>query len=632
MFEKMGPVEEALRAALGPRPAVLDLVRPEARSGRRWEVAGSRHHRRTPGADELDRLLVLGSEALSRATAAARRSAREAAVLAVSLADLARCRPAGRFDRQPGERGAMSAASRAARPAVLTGVSEWAVDEVALALRTSGPAAGAMLEEAVTLVERLPATLALLARGEISPAHARQMVTVVGPVRDDALRTDIEAHVLRLLGGKTPPQLGDCARRVVLRKDAEAAGRRLVAAVRGRGVRMHDRRDGSATLVIDLPLPTCAAIHRALEAYAEQNRVEGDERTRQQRMADALADLVLRPGEDGRPPVTVALTLVVALETMLGGSEPGLVEGAVVPAEMVRELAYALGLLPRPAAAVDDLPTGDDGPQDDEPQDDEPGADEPGADEPQDDEPGADEPGADEPQDDEPAADEPGDDGGVCDPVGDEPASGPPSDPTPRTPADAGPMAEAAARHADAVRQATAGARRAVLRGTWTDGELRGLLDVGALLDVRALGGTALAERPRVAVTDMLRGSLVALTDATGLRRGAALGPPAGTDAHDPGAALGRFVRLRDRRCRFPGCRARARTCDLDHCRRWPDGPTTARNLCCLCEHHHRLKHQAPGWRFDVGDDGALLVTSPDGGTRASPPPRFGTDLDLPPF
>ncbi|MGY1650955.1 DUF222 domain-containing protein [Geodermatophilus sp. SYSU D01119] len=586
MFEASGRVEQALSAALGSRPAVLDLAYPEERTERRWEVAGGRHHRRVPGADELDRLLVLGSETLSRARAAARRGAREAAVLAVSLADLARCRPAGRFDRQPGERGAMSAASRAARPPVLAGVSEWAVDEVAVALRTSGQAAGAMLEEAVTLVERLPATLAQLARGDISPAHARQMVTVVGPVRDDALRADIEAHVLRLLGSKTPPQLGDCARRIVLRKDAEAAGRRLVAAVRGRGVRMHDRRDGSATLVIDLPLPTCAAIHRALEAYAEQNRVEGDERTRQQRMADALADLVLRPGEDGRPPVAVALTLVVALETMLGGSEPGLVEGAVVPAEMVRELAYTLGLLPRPAAEVNDLPA-EDG-----------------------------EPTGAEPTDPEPTDPEPTDPDGTDD--------GPTTS--------SGPVAEAAARHAEAVRQASAGARQAVLRDTWTGGELRGLLDLGALLDVRTPAGTALAQRPRIAVTDMLRGSLVALTDAAGLRRGAALGPPAGTDGHDPGAGLDRFVRLRDRRCRFPGCRARARACDLDHCRRWPDGPTTARNLCCLCEHHHRLEHQAPGWRFDIGEDGALLVTSPDGGTRASPPPRFGTDLDLPPF
>jgi hypothetical protein len=175
-------------------------------------------------------------------------------------------------------------------------------------------------------------------------------------------------------------------------------------------------------------------------------------------------------------------------------------------------------------------------------------------------------------------------------------------------------------------------ARQAILDGVWTDGELRAVLDLGELIGLRDVRGTGLAHRPHIAVVDQLRGSLVALTDAAGIRRGEALGPPAATDEHDPGAALDRFVRLRDRRCRFPGCRARARTCDLDHRREWPLGPTDHRNLCCLCEHHHRLKHQAPGWRFHDAGDGALAVTMPNGDVRVSSPPRLGTDLDAPPF
>jgi hypothetical protein len=308
------------------------------------------------GAAELDRLLTAGAEPLARAAAASREIARLSAEVATSLAEFARCRPAALFDRQPGEPGAMSAATRAARPAALTEVSEWAMEEVAPTLRVSGPAATAQLAEALVLDERLPLILDLLSRGALSPAHARQMVNPVGPVDDNSLRADIEAHVLGLLKDKTPPQLGDCARRIVLRRDAEAAGRKLVAAIRERGVRLHDRRDGTGTVAIDLPLPVCAAIYRSLEAHAEQARVEGDERTKQQRMADCLADLVLRPGESGLPPVTIALTLVATLETMLGGAEPGQVEGHLVPAEMVRELAYTFGLLPRPAPDLDDLP------------------------------------------------------------------------------------------------------------------------------------------------------------------------------------------------------------------------------------------------------------------------------------
>ena len=307
------------------------------------------------GATELDRLLAAGARPLARAAAASREIARLSAVVATSLAEFARCRPAALFDRQPGERGAMSAATRAARPAALSEVSEGAVDEVAPALRISGPAATAQLAGSVVIADRLPLTLQLLSRGELSTAHARQMVTTVGPVRDDALRADIEAQVLGLLKDKTPPQLGDSARRIVLRPDAEAAGRKLVAAIRERGVRLQDRRDGTGTVAIDLPTRVAAAVYRRLEAYAEQLRVDGDERTKQQRMADVLCDLVLHPDEHGLPPVTIALTLVATLETMLGGAEPGQVDGRLVPAEMVRELAYTFGLLPRPAPDLDDL-------------------------------------------------------------------------------------------------------------------------------------------------------------------------------------------------------------------------------------------------------------------------------------
>jgi hypothetical protein len=71
---------------------------------------------------------------------------------------------------------------------------------------------------------------------------------------------------------------------------------------------------------------------------------------------------------------------------------------------------------------------------------------------------------------------------------------------------------------------------------------------------------------------------------------------------------------------------------DLDHRREWPEGPTAHENLRCLCEHHHRLKHQAPGWRFDEADDAGLAITMPSGTVVTSHPPRFGSDLDIPPF
>jgi hypothetical protein len=160
-------------------------------------------------------------------------------------------------------------------------------------------------------------------------------------------------------------------------------------------------------------------------------------------------------------------------------------------------------------------------------------------------------------------------------------------------------------------------------------GDASDVAALGALLGADRTAGTALEHRPHIAVVDELDGSLLALTDAAGLRRGEALGPPPDSPGYRPGRALNRFVRLRDRRCRFPGCRARPRTCDLDHVVAHPLGPTSVCNLCALCEHHHRLKHQAPGWTLTGTGDGGLTWTTPGGLQVTTCPPRFGADDDV---
>jgi hypothetical protein len=155
--------------------------------------------------------------------------------------------------------------------------------------------------------------------------------------------------------------------------------------------------------------------------------------------------------------------------------------------------------------------------------------------------------------------------------------------------------------------------------------------DLAALLGTRNTGDTALASRPQIAVLDELTGQLLALTDASGLRAGRALGPPPPTDAYTPTEALKRFVQHRDRRCRFPGCRRPGKSCDIHHLTRWPLGETSAENLCCLCRHHHRLVHQAPGWQLDALPDGALRFTTPTGQVLVTRPAGFADDGDPPP-
>ncbi|UOY03558.1 HNH endonuclease signature motif containing protein [Blastococcus sp. PRF04-17] len=150
------------------------------------------------------------------------------------------------------------------------------------------------------------------------------------------------------------------------------------------------------------------------------------------------------------------------------------------------------------------------------------------------------------------------------------------------------------------------------------------------LLDLRQVAGTALTHLPTIAVVEEITGQLLALTNTAQLRSGRALGPPGATNGYSPSVPLQKFVRARDRRCRFPGCRTAAARCDLDHNQPWPLGPTSADNLCCLCRHHHRLSHQAPGWAMRRLPDGGLEWTTPGGQILTTYPPPFGTD-DLPP-
>jgi hypothetical protein len=306
-------------------------------------------------------------------------------------------------------------------------------------------------------------------------------------------------------------------------------------------------------------------------------------------MTDCLADLLLGRGSTDQPAVQVTLTVVASAGTLTGGDEPGEIDGEPVSALQIREMAYALGLLPRP---IKERPAadGDRGQADDT-----------------------------ENQRVRATATAPSDDDGASGVVArGSHASTDDEQPT-AEPGTLGPSEQAAA-------------------------------DLAALLGLRTTTGTALAAPPSIAVVDEISGELRALTNAFEVRRTAAchrracrsgrrpcthppaghgLGPPPATGRYRPSEALDRFVRARDRRCMFPGCRARPIRCDLDHVVPWPAGPTSAVNLCCLCRHHHRLSHQAPGWTMRRLRDGGLEWTLPGGERLVTRPIPFGTD-DLP--
>jgi hypothetical protein len=90
-------------------------------------------------------------------------------------------------------------------------------------------------------------------------------------------------------------------------------------------------------------------------------------------------------------------------------------------------------------------------------------------------------------------------------------------------------------------------------------------------------------------------------------------GLPIAVDRYRPSADLGRYLRARDERCRFPGCRRSAERCDLDHTIDAAlGGPTSAENLGAFCRRHHTLKHASP-WKVEQRPGGTFRWTSPTG-------------------
>ncbi|SEK47531.1 hypothetical protein SAMN04515665_102251 [Blastococcus sp. DSM 46786] len=670
---------------------------------------------------------------LGAVQAADREIARQTALRARAIADFAATRPSS-ADRQPGEPGAMSADRRASRAEVLSRVSEWATHELSLALSRTSQSAEALLTRSLTLVHRLPQTLDALEAGALHDGHLWPMLGTVAPIADDRIRAEVEAELLAWAARRvtTPAQLGDKARRVVLRRDARDAAGRLTRALRERGVSVRPgAADGTAVLSALLSVPEAQALLDALGRYADAlEPTPDDRRTRGQKMADCLLDLVLRPGENGLPPVQAQLTLVAGVRTVLGGDQPGEINGQVVPAEMVRALARALGLLPDPAApAPAPAPT-----EPDETAPPDATAEPPAAEEPDETwSPGTRPPdaweeealadwwaatearvleewgGAEDPPPEEqarfwekaarweamPAAvdvlpwldpawtadDDPWSEPGPERGSGPAPAGAPTPDlrPSPAL-ADAPGLgswavADRAVEAAGAVllelERAVGQARGAVAAAEVADAEdesawqmsaegrsssaCDALTALGAATQAHRTalaellgrtGGGGLVDRPRIALVDELTGALVALTDADELRRrsrceaGACrrdparcthdlsalpgLGAPPPTDGYRPGARLDRFLRARDRRCRFAGCRRPVpRGGELDHDRPWPEGETSAANLVGYCTPHHRGKHQAPGWQHELADDGTLTVTTPSGLVASTSPPPF---------
>jgi hypothetical protein len=343
----------------------------------------------------------------------------------------------------------------------------------------------------------------------------------------DAVVAAVEAEILPRAAGLGLRALRQAIRAALLAHGVNLSDARREEAQRLATVRVAHERDGMSELRAFMPTASAVACADAVDRYARLLKTDGDPRPIGMLRALVLEDLILRPWDTSRPPVTAQLTITAPIgalrpQTPTGTAAAGAGDGAAGggPAPIADldgqpiTAAVLRGLLDRLDATCP---------------------------------------------------------GGLQAPAG-------------------------GSLHVSLVDPGT-GRLRAVL----TAAQLRALARAGCPTHPAGDCGCPLLDRP----------------------------PPAGR--YRPTAAQYRFIRTRDRRCRFPGCANKAGWSDADHVLPHACGGATAcENLCCLCRRHHRLKTHARGWRFTMTDDGILTVTTPAGITRTTRPPGLTPPTDTP--
>jgi hypothetical protein len=84
------------------------------------------------------------------------------------------------------------------------------------------------------------------------------------------------------------------------------------------------------------------------------------------------------------------------------------------------------------------------------------------------------------------------------------------------------------------------------------------------------------------------------------------------TRRYRPTAAMADQVAALDQVCRAPGCVVPAHSCDIDHQRAWPAGPTTVANLSAKHRRHHNHKTRGV-WSAETEDGGGMVWRTASG-------------------
>jgi hypothetical protein len=215
----------------------------------------------------------------------------------------------------------------------------WVREEVACVLGLASSTARGRMVDAAQLVRRYPATLAALEDGQITYWHALRLVEA-GSGRSPEVMAQVEQQLLPKAPELSVGQFGSAVRRMLARLDPQTDEQRRRVGLAERRVVFTPHDDGTTDLWAgNLPAAEAAAMERRVRELAGSWKGL-DERTRDQREADALVALTLGAGDPDKAQLKPTINVVVAMSTLLGADQqPADLDGNAIPAALARAIA-----------------------------------------------------------------------------------------------------------------------------------------------------------------------------------------------------------------------------------------------------------------------------------------------------
>ncbi len=150
------------------------------------------------------------------------------------------------------------------------------------------------LSLALTLTDRLPATLAALEAGDLDLRRVQKLAELTDPLPVAVARA-VEAAVLPQAARQNTSELARAARKAIARLDPDGAHARHQNRKADRRVVLYPMDDAMAELRAYLPAADATRVYRKIDQAAHAAATPADGRTMDQRRADTLTDLILNP-------------------------------------------------------------------------------------------------------------------------------------------------------------------------------------------------------------------------------------------------------------------------------------------------------------------------------------------------